>query len=860
MKLRALRVRNVGPFGEDGCALENLSDGLNVICERNEAGKSTLFTALQMALFEKHTSRKAVIQDFRHDRGSGAPLIEVDIDIDGRTYRIAKQYLSSASAVVLDAVSGERLYEKSEAENWILRSMGGDRPEDGPSGLLWVRQGDPLVQPKPEGGAGDALFSLLEGEVDAITGGKRADRVLQRAQARLGDIVTAKKMTPAGRFKQALERRDELEVERTEHAEAMRRSQDDRERLVQVVSSIDSMSEEDDAHIKQELKDAERDLVAAEGAAQTLQQLENEVSSLEEQVASAEMVSKRFEDDLSQIETLQISLKTLQEKRADALNTIADQDKAVAEHGRAADEAKRVLDEAKAAYRAALKREQTRRDAGRRTDIEKNIAHAKALLKEQRDAEKRASEPLPALSDLEDAAQQALEAEAEARASRPLLTVAQSSGAVLINGDPVGSDPVRLSGRTSITYRDLELKLEASDTQRVENRLAEATARLNDLLDQCGVKNVAAARARHQEREAARETAKRLARDLKDLAPEGISALEAALVEVPETEEAHQEQDDLDVLAEASEAAEQDEARARGILESARNARADSGKALAVIETRVEAAQNQMSELESILGDHIEREECRAELTATVKAAAARLGEAQQKLETARLDMPSLQAAQARVRRLEQAQTNRSKDRVRLIKEEAALRERLDQAGQSGAAEKLAAAEAELAKWGERIAVFEAERDALALLIEQLIKARTSRRNAFFAPVRKEVDPLLSMVLGAAALDYDDGLGPDELERKGRTEKLSRLSGGTQEQIAVLTRLGFARVMAAKGRHMPIVLDDALVYSDDDRIQKLFDAINLVADDVQILAFSCRQKTFGALGGNTVHPKPLVAV
>ena len=854
MKLRALRVRNVGPFGEDGCALENLCDGLNVVRERNEAGKSTLFTALQMVLFEKHSSKKAAIQDARHDRGSGAPHIEVDIELDGRTYRIAKQYLSSASAVVLDAVSGERLHEKSEAENWIVRSMGGDRPEDGPSGLLWVRQGDPLVQPRPEGGAGDALFSLLEGEVDAVTGGKRAVRVLERAQARLGDIVTAKRMTPSGRFKQAVERCDELEAARDEHAAALRRSETDREQLVTVVSSIESMTEEDDARIKQELKEAERDLQIAEGAAQTLQGLESQVSAFEDRVATSEAMLKRLEDDLEQAETLKGALKSLEDERAQARGVIADQDNALAERVETADQAKAVLDAAKGAHKAALKREQARRNISRRADLERDLGRAKALLQEKQHADRKAAEPLPAPSDLEDAAQTVLKVDAEARASRPLLTVARSGAPVLINGEQIGANAVHLSGAASIVYQDLELKIDAPDAQGGERRLIAAKERLDDLLDQCGAKNIAEARLRHQERDAARETAKRLAQSLEDLAPHGVSVLETALCELPEAEDAIEEQDDIEALAAALETAEQAEVRARAALDSARDARAGSGQALAVIEAKIEGARNQLTELEAALGDASAGEGRLAELETAVKTARARRDEAQKKLETARRELPSLQGAQARVRRLEQARENRSAERVRLYKEEAALRARLDQVGQSGAAEKLAAAEAELFKWRERITLFEAERDALSLLINELVKARASRRNAFFAPVRREVDPLLSMVLGSAALGYDDALGPDELERKGRTEKLTRLSGGTQEQIAVLTRLGFARVMAAKGRHMPIVLDDALVYSDDDRIQKLFDAINLVADDVQILAFSCRQKTFEALGGHTVHP------
>ena len=80
-------------------------------------------------------------------------------------------------------------------------------------------------------------------------------------------------------------------------------------------------------------------------------------------------------------------------------------------------------------------------------------------------------------------------------------------------------------------------------------------------------------------------------------------------------------------------------------------------------------------------------------------------------------------------------------------------------------------------------------------------------------------------------------------------ETLVDLSGGTREQIAILTRLAFARLFARQGRHMPIVLDDALVYSDDDRIIKMFTALTRVAQDQQIIVFSCRQLAFQDLGG-----------
>ena len=43
-----------------------------------------------------------------------------------------------------------------------------------------------------------------------------------------------------------------------------------------------------------------------------------------------------------------------------------------------------------------------------------------------------------------------------------------------------------------------------------------------------------------------------------------------------------------------------------------------------------------------------------------------------------------------------------------------------------------------------------------------------------------------------------------------------------------------------------------LVYSDDDRIERMFDALHRNARDQQIIVFSCRQRAFARLGGNSL--------
>ena len=39
------------------------------------------------------------------------------------------------------------------------------------------------------------------------------------------------------------------------------------------------------------------------------------------------------------------------------------------------------------------------------------------------------------------------------------------------------------------------------------------------------------------------------------------------------------------------------------------------------------------------------------------------------------------------------------------------------------------------------------------------------------------------------------------------------------------------------------------MYTDDNRIERMFDALTRQAQDIQIVVFSCRQKAFRDLGG-----------
>lgn len=63
MKLRSLDIDNFRKFRKP-LALSGFSDGLNIVVEPNEAGKSTLLEALRAALFVRHSAKSELVRSY----------------------------------------------------------------------------------------------------------------------------------------------------------------------------------------------------------------------------------------------------------------------------------------------------------------------------------------------------------------------------------------------------------------------------------------------------------------------------------------------------------------------------------------------------------------------------------------------------------------------------------------------------------------------------------------------------------------------------------------------------------------------------------------------------------------------------
>ncbi len=144
----------------------------------------------------------------------------------------------------------------------------------------------------------------------------------------------------------------------------------------------------------------------------------------------------------------------------------------------------------------------------------------------------------------------------------------------------------------------------------------------------------------------------------------------------------------------------------------------------------------------------------------------------------------------------------------------------------------------------------EAEIAALRLLAAALSDAETNLRNRYFEPVTRAIAPYLVRLFPDSGLDFKDAFSLDALNRAGEKEEFATLSDGTREQLAVLVRMSFAKLIAERGASMPLILDDPLVYSDDARLEAMCRALEDAAAGHQVILLTCREKAFEKISGH----------
>lgn len=874
MKIRAVRLREVGCFSKPVC-VEGFSGGLDVLSGPNELGKSTLLKALLLLFTARHTAQTKAVDRLRPYSG-GAPLIEADFEVNGRLWRMRKQYVSERQAVLTDVASGSVAARGDEAHRRMLELIGASGKEDN-LGLVWVTQGTSLVPTVPADIAREELSQAIEREIQAAaSGGQELRHIRSVVEQQRRALVTARTSKPTGEYLSAISARDladqELETFRRAAHEAAERVAHIQSLKARYATLTDAVVIDARRRQIKTLAATRDEAVAARNRARLA---ETEVKGNESAAAAAHQAVTVFSQQLARLAQLQTAVADAADAEQTAKKNLDDLNEAMADAGERRDRLSSDLD----VLAEQLKR---REQADRRREAAKRLKQLNEDLEEARKAEARLGELRTFLENepvterlvvaAEREARAVSELEARIAAQLPQVQIAYVPGSAVrirIDGQPLADGTVLKPARRLLL--DIEgvgtITVDpalSEDAEQDQADLAAHQADLQSLLAGADVATLDALRERLQARRVAERDGLQCKDRLASRAPAGIGALADEVARV----EAQCEGPDESDLPERSHI----EAEIARLTQDYRGADAEAGRLtqqqsklsqqLATIGAQRDARVQQIASLAESLPAESDRASELADLEARLATAKSALANAVRDFSAWKektLDDAHMRQLEAELAEVERADRSAKEEVSRVERDIAVVERELERDMEDGLEARVVEAERHASLCAERVRAFEKDLAALDLLLLTMSSVEEQSRARYLSPVVDRLETYARFVFPDISVGVGADLKVETINRGVAAEQVSALSDGTQEQVAVLARLAFARLLADTGRPSPLVLDDALVYSDDDRIEALFAALREASNAHQVIVLTCRARTFETLGGQRLSIAPWAA-
>lgn len=875
MKLRRVAIRSFRKLARP-ILIDPLGDGLTILAGDNEEGKSTVLAALKAALFEHHTVGGSV-REAMEPHGGGVPEIEIAFELAGRRYGLSKQF--RRGGVTLETPAG--LLENDAAERRLQELLGFDRRQgrsallprhQGLQGLFWVDQGTTFRGLDEVEVGRERIIAAIEAEVGTVAGGEEARRLLDRIAAQCRRFWTGQRWSETGELLEArkavtaLEERAAALRERAraydEKVDRLERLRADRRRFIEGdrlgharervgerrrrLAEVEQL-EGRHALVAERRKVAEAEQSRLAGLDATRRNLREQAGKLAEQHAAAEARLAALQADLAAAEQ---ALVAATEREAQTQTRSAAAKAALERLDRwiEAQAKRREL----AGLRASLQRAAEAEEAGRRAQAElaANVA-TPARLEKARAALARRQEAAARL---------------DAAATRLEFAPETAAGVRVAGREHDPARPLQLTERTELELGGFgRLTVVPGGTDIVERRqaLAEAQAALDAALAAAGAAGIEAAERLAERRvelaAAKRDAATRLQATLAAVEAEGLdelrdrlAGLEASLERLADA--AAPEDGEPEDVGERRRASSAELATCDGAWQEAAQATraaerlcGERRQQAAVAAAGLEDLARQRQALDRRLEEETDRL-ADAMLAEALAQAAAAAAEAMRGFELidAELRRADPEAAREQLRIAERAVQELEAEGRRL---EASVRElevELRTLGEGNIGEELAEVEERLVLARNVLARVEREARAWRLLHDELKASETATREALAGPVRERLAPYLVRLFPEAepVLDPED-FRLAKLQRRGVAEGFDTLSVGTREQLAVLVRLAFARLLLEREGEAPcLILDDALVYADEGRFEVMKAILQRAASDLQIIVLTCRPRDY----------------
>jgi chromosome segregation ATPase len=882
VRIRRLRVRNFR--GIEECEVLFDTEGITVVEGPNEVGKSSLIEAIELLFWFRSDANNARVRAVRPLHKEADPEVEADLSTGPYELTYKKRFAQGRRGETTltirgprsESIAGREAHERMEQ---ILNKTLDRTLWD----VLRFEQGSAVSLPS-QLDRSRSLQEALDAAAGGTAAGDREESLFKRVEEEFGNYFTA-----SGRLRRDL---DDLFREVSDLEAEEQRLQQELAALESLTDQVERLAKEV-AQKEAGLGEAQANAARSRAALEQVEEKALEIERLEREVEAVKSEVSRLEEKAERRREQIKEEKRLEEEESRLASRID-------ELGGQRQMAQEVLHRAIERYNDARSQQQEyealRRIRAKDLDFRKaefdlQLLKERLARVEEAEAEIADAEAVLRKNAVDDASLERLQdLDSEVRNKRRDLAVASPSitleahtdCTLTIAGRPkdfqagqafedkVTSDTtIEIPGYLSMTIRPAVSAYEAA------RGLQEAEARLRQLLSELGVADVSEARRRNEDRRDAlrkiEEAKKRKNTDLRDLTPEelrertrGLEAFVGSyLKERPQNPPIAA---DVTESRRLLEEAEKDLEKAREDFASAEVARDQAQKECQQLDYELGQLQLQHSELRGRLDTiraELKTERQRMpddELDKELQSKAAELAEKDARLEAAKAEYEALEPDAVRARaendeavleRLRQ-ELQRSRDEFR---DKKAL---LEARGAEGIAGRLGDVRAKLEHKRREWESQWRRAQAAKKLYETMKACRNEAFRRYRAPLKQKIEELGRIVFGSDfSVDIDENLAITSRTLGGVTVPFDRLSVGTREQLSILVRLATSSLVDPQAG-VPVILDDALGYSDPQRLEALGATIRSVAKQrsCQIILLTCYPDRYRFIGDATVVKLP----
>ena len=159
--------------------------------------------------------------------------------------------------------------------------------------------------------------------------------------------------------------------------------------------------------------------------------------------------------------------------------------------------------------------------------------------------------------------------------------------------------------------------------------------------------------------------------------------------------------------------------------------------------------------------------------------------------------------------------------------------------------------DAQLRQKKQQLSELQGEYDALALAMTVLDEANATLQNRFSPALGARAAEIFSQITAGryqkVLLSRDFTL---ETDTEGAQRSVQLLSQGAADQLYLAVRLAICDLVLPQDKRVPLILDDAFLSFDDDRLHAALDYLLQEGEKRQILLFTCQKRESAYLSGH----------